>query len=349
MMQMHYIAILSTSAPVRDEDLYGRFHESDRVSLIGLSKFVTGAYVLHLVGRSLNDVRTVLDSTVRDLENQFGFTVVIDLSQPHDATDLASAVAEADAMLAYCLPKSSRLLVYGEHEISLSDEDAMNTMANIVRYAGELYRDLSNAHRTEESGREHAAEIFRECSDGFWSAGALRSFICNVIMDTTKMISDHHTGTQQSLEALMPSDVQRRIRNADTLTTMNNVFCDWYVQLHRQMHAIDRTAPDMVRTLNFLLDTNCKEVTLSFFAEYIGYNTSYLSYAFKNETGLNFRDYIFNYKMKIAAESLVSSHQNIRKIAQGLGYNDVVNFSRRFKKIYGLSPSAFRNKNRSAK
>jgi len=52
--------------------------------------------------------------------------------------------------------------------------------------------------------------------------------------------------------------------------------------------------------------------------------------------------FILHARMKHAAVSLRRTHENISAIAFAAGFGDLSTFNRRFHRIFGLSPSAYR-------
>ncbi|MGN7382600.1 response regulator transcription factor [Paenibacillus sp. SAFN-117] len=79
-------------------------------------------------------------------------------------------------------------------------------------------------------------------------------------------------------------------------------------------------------------------------ARYLFLNPSYFSRYFKRLTGINFTDYVHQYKMKIAAKMLVTSSQTLESLAIGLGYSDRTYFSKVFKKYIGMTPSDYKTR-----
>lgn len=75
-----------------------------------------------------------------------------------------------------------------------------------------------------------------------------------------------------------------------------------------------------------------------------GTSTVYFRKLFKEVTGMPPINYIQSVKMKKAKEMLASDYSGITDIAYSLGYNNVYEFSRSFKKQVGISPKAYANK-----
>lgn len=75
----------------------------------------------------------------------------------------------------------------------------------------------------------------------------------------------------------------------------------------------------------------------------VGLSPVYFSHLFKAETGKNFTDFVTEYRMNIAKERLLRDDTGIGEIAEAVGYSDQRYFSRQFKKLTGITPSAYRN------
>lgn len=84
-------------------------------------------------------------------------------------------------------------------------------------------------------------------------------------------------------------------------------------------------------------------------ARYLFLNPSYFSRYFKRLTGINFTDYVHQYKMKIAAKMLETSSQTLESLAMGLGYSDRTYFSKVFKKYIGTTPSEYKTKHSASR
>ncbi|HZG58424.1 response regulator transcription factor [Paenibacillus sp.] len=68
---------------------------------------------------------------------------------------------------------------------------------------------------------------------------------------------------------------------------------------------------------------------------------NYLSYVFKRDTGMNFIQYVTNYRIRKAEELLLSGDYRVYEVGEKVGYPDPAYFSRVFKSITGRSPADF--------
>lgn len=70
----------------------------------------------------------------------------------------------------------------------------------------------------------------------------------------------------------------------------------------------------------------------------------YLAKRFKLETGLSVKEYLNEYRVKVAQEMLIHSKESISHIATQTGFDSLSYFSTVFKKVTGDTPNAFRAK-----
>ncbi|WP_099363539.1 response regulator transcription factor [Fredinandcohnia onubensis] len=85
-----------------------------------------------------------------------------------------------------------------------------------------------------------------------------------------------------------------------------------------------------------------EEVTLDSIADKLHYDPHYLSKVFKKELGINFSDYLMNYRLEKSKELLIHSEYTVKEISELLQYNNPQNFIRFFKKMLGITPGEYR-------
>ncbi|WP_409345268.1 helix-turn-helix domain-containing protein [Paenibacillus sp. MBLB4367] len=90
------------------------------------------------------------------------------------------------------------------------------------------------------------------------------------------------------------------------------------------------------------------DLSLQQTAEQFQLHPSQLSRMFKEVTGMNFIDYLIQFRMRKAAEWLAHSQLPIKDIADRLRYSSVQNFSRVFKQIIGVPPGEYRKQHQAS-
>ncbi|MCL6443166.1 MAG: helix-turn-helix domain-containing protein [Alicyclobacillus sp.] len=104
-----------------------------------------------------------------------------------------------------------------------------------------------------------------------------------------------------------------------------------------QMH---RTVRRAIQLIEQEYNTN---LTLESVAKRVYVSTTYLSTLFKQEVGINFLDYLHQYRIEKAKAMLLDPTLKIQTIARAVGYFDESHFNRTFKKWTGVSPSQYQN------
>lgn len=86
-------------------------------------------------------------------------------------------------------------------------------------------------------------------------------------------------------------------------------------------------------------------VNVSEMAQFLNIDRSHLSRIFKQEKGLSPKQYIMSVKMDIAAQTLKKSDSTVKDTAVSVGYASQQEFSKAFKRRFGLSPSEWKKQN----
>lgn len=102
-----------------------------------------------------------------------------------------------------------------------------------------------------------------------------------------------------------------------------------------------RRSPILTSAIAFIRDNFGGMVTLELAADAVGLSPSRLSRIFVDETGRGFSDYLIDYRIERAKELLAVPGASIKQVSAACGYPDPNYFSRLFKKITGLTPTAF--------
>lgn len=79
-------------------------------------------------------------------------------------------------------------------------------------------------------------------------------------------------------------------------------------------------------------------------SDHVHLSSSYLCTVFKTETGQTLNQYLTNFRMEKAKQLLSDPRNKISEIAASVGYGDQNYFGKTFKKVVGLSPSEYREK-----
>jgi AraC-like DNA-binding protein len=131
----------------------------------------------------------------------------------------------------------------------------------------------------------------------------------------------------------------------------SQAICDGFIRALIPMVAANRTqatgyAAEALQTFQrckSLIDERYTEMTSPFdICGHVKISPSYLCRLFKRYAGHSPAAYLTRLKLDAAAYMLVSSPMSIKEIAARLAYSDQYNFSRSYKRHFGVSPSHYR-------
>lgn len=100
---------------------------------------------------------------------------------------------------------------------------------------------------------------------------------------------------------------------------------------------------NIIQTIEEYIKRNYADVRLEDIANILRMSPNYISSFYKEKTGENISNYVTKIRMEKAAELLADFHYKTYEISEKVGYYNPKNFSRVFKKYYGISPREYRN------
>lgn len=94
---------------------------------------------------------------------------------------------------------------------------------------------------------------------------------------------------------------------------------------------------------NYIESFYSQKIGVSELAEYLSLDRSYFSTLFKAHTGKSPQQYLVDYRLEKAAGLLRYQNCSPSEAALYCGYHDIFNFSKMFKKKYGIAPKYYKN------
>ena len=92
------------------------------------------------------------------------------------------------------------------------------------------------------------------------------------------------------------------------------------------------------------IDMNYATIRVGDIVRYIGLTRSYFATIFRKHTGVSPQEYLLQCRFRNGVRLLTETDLPIQVIAEQIGYEDPLNFSKAFKKVYEQSPTAYRKK-----
>jgi len=126
--------------------------------------------------------------------------------------------------------------------------------------------------------------------------------------------------------------------------TPEYLLASWLFQLYVELFADSHKQHNYTRKIkNYIQTCYMNDISVEGISEMLQLNRRYLSRHFKKETGMTIQEYLLQVRMENAAE-LLKKGVSVKEAAELCGYADPFNFSRMFKKTYGVSPSQWTKK-----
>ena len=97
------------------------------------------------------------------------------------------------------------------------------------------------------------------------------------------------------------------------------------------------------RVIELMQGDPSKTFTLGKMAESVNLSPPYFCYLFKTITGVPPAKYLKSLRMQQAATLLTTTFLSVKEIVRCVGLTDESHFVRDFKRIYGVTPSEYRN------
>ncbi|MGZ9585555.1 helix-turn-helix domain-containing protein [Paenibacillus marinisediminis] len=85
------------------------------------------------------------------------------------------------------------------------------------------------------------------------------------------------------------------------------------------------------------------QLSLDMVAEQVQLSPRYLSRIFKEETGLNFTDFVTKQRLQQASELILTTNLNVEQISTKVGFNSSAYFIKKFKHVYGVTPTYYKH------
>ncbi len=163
--------------------------------------------------------------------------------------------------------------------------------------------------------------------------------INNLVHLSEEQLNYYISLTEKLIETLDSNDYGQDIL-ANTYLSQILVFINTLYQTSTQVYV--NIMPELVRnTMAYIEEHLTEDITLAQLSQKFCFNGAYISYKFKQHTGLTLRSYILDKKIALA-KHLLADGKNVSEACYMSGFKDYTNFIRSFTKIVGISPGKYR-------
>lgn len=99
---------------------------------------------------------------------------------------------------------------------------------------------------------------------------------------------------------------------------------------------------DILKSIIFIQNNYNKEISVDDLCAMCNISKYNFMHKFKDVTGDSVHKFLINYRMMRAKQLLANSDMSIKEVANQIGFNDNMYFSRAFKKHFGINPTDFK-------
>lgn len=163
--------------------------------------------------------------------------------------------------------------------------------------------------------------------------GNLREKIERIVADAYEEYINREPGFETIIRSLI----------LQLLTTLGRAYSKAYSENPSDRYKKHRQ--EILKSIDYIHQNYSKDITLSELSRLANYSNSYFSSLFKSVTSKSYLEYLNHYRIKKSIELLKNTDMHIIEIASGVGFDNVTNFNRMFKKLMGMSPTEYRKLN----
>ncbi|MCU6709817.1 AraC family transcriptional regulator [Paenibacillus sp. J5C_2022] len=204
-----------------------------------------------------------------------------------------------------------------EIDVNLHEGNDAHVIQSLKRLTVQMAKKYSRAH-FHEFAKEVTAKVFR------------------------KLHAQH-------LDTVCVSGLPEVIGHIHTVEELHDYFDTLLSEAGRLIRLKKEEHDPIVYFVSDYMEEHFKEeISLEGVAEKLNITGGYLSTYFKEKTGINFVDYVNEFRVKKAMDMLLKADLRIQDIAQEAGYLSLSSFNRAFKKFSGVTPSEYRRNNLNA-
>jgi AraC-like DNA-binding protein len=242
--------------------------------------------------------------------------------------DIYQGIEEIEAMEPYLF------FCPGRFRLNTGEIPALSTPCELPPPADGDFERLLNVRSLAEAGG--LLDRFRvSCAGLEYTADSCRRY-CSVLMQVfVHYVKIHKLEKFWETEAL-------KLENAENI----DVFCTRLYEVIRRAFELtagrNKTALLISNLLIYIDDHYTEPISLDSAADHFGVSARYVGKLVKEETGETFPNYLNKIRLDAAAALLRDSSLSIEAVALKTGFNSAGYFIKRFRLRYGMTPQAFR-------
>lgn len=293
--------------------------------------------LLQLTEDSFDDKITLILSEIQDiLKRYFKFTASISIGD--------IAYSKKDIYLSYksALEYIKYSLFYG-YDCILDGKIVKKNLANVVKYPAltekKLIESIQLGNKAALGKRiESFTKAIRNSS--YYQA---INYYNQLIISITRHFENSIDLTSEH------NDSMNKIKNSETVEDINQIIQDFCIKICLLLEEKNNEKGSekyklIIDKVHQYVNNNYTNPALSLelVSDLVALSPGYLGKIFKSNTSLSFNEYLNTVRLEKAKELLSTTNEPSSKICEGVGIYNVTYFSTLFKKMYGLTPSQYR-------
>lgn len=313
-----------------------------------LTPIVSNSSQLNVVGTVLDDPvawNTELQLWAEEIQkassNYLDVTVSVALSKPVEQwTDVPRAYREAMEALHYRMRLGNEAIIYSE--------DVNSGSAEAVQYPLKLEQELlaliKSGYRLRAEEKLHS--FMQELVRPPFHFHEYQLSLFRMLTEITSLLQAEGVPLRELVDG--EASLIEQMTQLRTVEEME----EWFLQRlitpvialleKRRSSQFQNISEAVIQMIHEEFDTL---LTLELCASRIHYHPHYVSKVFRQETGVNFSEYLLKHRLEMAKGWLTETSMTVTEIAEKLKYTNPTNFIRYFRKIEGITPGQYRERN----
>ncbi|MFD0959946.1 AraC family transcriptional regulator [Paenibacillus chungangensis] len=248
--------------------------------------------------------------------------------------ELEPSCREAAAVLKYALIHPEQSLFFAEAWMPREERDEEMPAELTARFSSELRSGrlsqvkavVEEFQRLSQSGAysaDHCWAKWNELTDAF------RSYLEDLPLKGSESPYDERLKVSVS-----PVDI------LSCKSMLIQAIEDTYQSIEALSNQKNRNIVTAVK--QYISDNLQQSISLESAAEHVRISGKYLSRLFKEETGLNFSEYVNRKRLELAERYILTSDMTIEQISAHAGFNSSAYFIKKFKETYSVTPRMYK-------
>ncbi len=275
----------------------------------------------------------MLDDFIKNIQASYGLDTYIGVGSEYADifNHVRTSLDESLQALNYKFYENNdtHLFLFSSYKISLySDYSKEYVMINKVKEA------LFDGNTQEV--KNHLAELF-EGTNKKMPPQQFKYLVEDTILGAVKQLL---ASINEDKKTELLSDARKSLLAAESLSELRHVV----EEIVSAVKALKPSKNDKIIKAceKYVKEHYMEDISLDSVAEIFCFNVSYFSSYFKNNSGMNFSEYLQKVRMEKAVELLHGHDFKIYEVAEKVGYRNVKYFNKVFKKERGVTPDEYR-------